>query len=76
VVERCFKRFKQFRAVATRFEKWAVNHRAMVVIASLVNLAWNGCRTGTGQHQPGTVVCAGLKLGRDRVDIPSDSSFA
>jgi len=39
-------------------------------------LAWNGCRTGTGQRQPRTVVCAGLKLGRDRVDIPSDSSFA
>jgi transposase len=29
-------RLKQFRAVATRFEKRAVNYRAMVVIASLL----------------------------------------
>jgi transposase len=36
VVERCFNRLKQFRAVATRFEKRAVNYRAMVVIASLL----------------------------------------
>jgi transposase len=36
VVERCFNRLKQFRAVATRYEKRAVNYRAMVVIASLL----------------------------------------
>jgi transposase len=36
VVERCFNRLKQFRAVATRFEKRAVNYQAMVVIASLL----------------------------------------
>jgi transposase len=36
VVERCFNRLKQYRAVATRFEKRAVNYRAMVVIASLL----------------------------------------
>jgi transposase len=36
VVERCFNRLKQFRAVATRFEKRAVNYRAMVVVASLL----------------------------------------
>jgi len=36
VVERCFNRLKQFRAVATRFEKRAVNYRAVVVIASLL----------------------------------------
>jgi transposase len=36
VVERCVNRLKQFRAVATRFEKRAVNYRAMVVIASLL----------------------------------------
>jgi transposase len=30
VVERCLNRLKQFRAVATRFEKRAVNYRAMV----------------------------------------------
>jgi hypothetical protein len=35
-IERCFNRLKQFRAVATRFEKRAVNYRAMVVIASLL----------------------------------------
>ena len=36
VVERCFNRLKQFRAVATRFDKRAVNYQAMVVIASLL----------------------------------------
>ena len=34
-VERLMHRRKQFRAVATRFEKRAVNDRAMVVLASL-----------------------------------------
>ena len=38
VVERCFNRLKQFRAVATRYDKRAVNYRAMVVVASL--LVW------------------------------------
>jgi transposase len=32
----CFSRLKQFRAGATRYEKRAVNYRAMVVIASLL----------------------------------------
>jgi transposase len=36
VVERCCNRLRQVRAVATRFEKRAVNYRAMVVIASLL----------------------------------------
>ena len=36
VVERCFNRLKQFRAVATRYDKRALNYRAMVVIASLL----------------------------------------
>jgi transposase len=36
LVERCFNRLKQFRAVATRYDKRAVNYRAMVVIASLL----------------------------------------
>jgi transposase len=36
VVERCVGRLKQFRAIATRYEKRAVNYRAMVVIASLL----------------------------------------
>jgi transposase len=36
VVGRCFNRLKQFRAVATRYDKRAVNYRAMVVIASLL----------------------------------------
>ncbi len=35
-VERCVNRLKQWRAVATRYEKRAVNYRAMVVIASLM----------------------------------------
>jgi transposase len=36
VVERCINRLKQWRGLATRYEKRAVNYRAMVVIASLV----------------------------------------
>jgi transposase len=36
VVERCVGRLKQWRGVATRYEKRAVNYRAMVVVASLV----------------------------------------
>ncbi|MER7046474.1 IS5 family transposase [Streptomyces jumonjinensis] len=36
VVERCFARLKQFRAVATRFDKLATRYRAGVVIASLI----------------------------------------
>lgn len=36
VVERCVNRLKQWRAVATRYDKRAANYRAMVVIASLM----------------------------------------
>ena len=36
VVERCVNRLKQWRAVATRYEKRAANYRAMVLIASLM----------------------------------------
>jgi transposase len=36
VVERCVNRLKQWRAVATRFEKRALNYRALVVIAALL----------------------------------------
>lgn len=36
VVERCFARLKQFRAIATRFDKLADPYRAGVVLASLI----------------------------------------
>jgi transposase len=36
VVERCNNRLKQWRGLATRFEKRAVNYRALVVLASIV----------------------------------------
>lgn len=36
VVERCINRLKQWRGLATRFEKRAVNYRAMVVIAAIL----------------------------------------
>ena len=36
MVERCVGRLKQWRGVATRYEKRAANYRAMVVIASLM----------------------------------------
>jgi transposase len=36
VVERCVNRLKQWRGIATRYEKRAVNYQAMLVIASLM----------------------------------------
>ena len=36
VVERCVNRLKQWRGIATRYEKRAVNYRAMAVIAALM----------------------------------------
>lgn len=41
VVERCVNRLKQWRGVATRYEKRVANYRAMVVIAALMTwLYW------------------------------------
>ncbi len=36
VVERCVNRLKQWRGIATRYEKRAENYRAMVLIAALM----------------------------------------
>lgn len=36
IVERCFNRLKQFRAVATRFDKLATRYRAGLELASLI----------------------------------------
>lgn len=36
VVERCFARLKQWRAIATRYEKTARNYRAGIVLASIL----------------------------------------
>ena len=36
VVERCINRLKQWRGLATRYEKRAANYRALVVIAALM----------------------------------------
>ena len=36
VVERCVNKLKQWRGIATRYEKRAVNYRAAVVIAALM----------------------------------------
>lgn len=36
VVERCINRLKQWRGLATRYDKRAVNYRAMVVLASII----------------------------------------
>ncbi|WP_420711004.1 transposase [Streptomyces sp. NRRL F-2580] len=36
LVERCFARLKQFRAIATRFDKLADRHRAEIVVAALI----------------------------------------
>jgi len=36
VVERCINRLKQWRGLATRYEKRATNYRAMVIVTSIV----------------------------------------
>ncbi len=36
VIERCVNKLKQWRGIATRYEKRAVNYRAMVVVAALM----------------------------------------
>jgi transposase len=36
VVERCINRLKQWRGLATRYEKRAANYRALVVLAAIV----------------------------------------
>lgn len=43
VVERCINRLKQWCGLATRYEKRAVNYRAMVVVASLVIWLESSC---------------------------------
>jgi len=35
VIERCINRLKQFRRVATRYDKHAVRYRAFVVLAAI-----------------------------------------
>ncbi|MGK7875342.1 MAG: transposase [Xenococcaceae cyanobacterium] len=35
-VERCFNRLKQYRCIATRYEKMAENYLAMLTIASII----------------------------------------
>jgi transposase len=41
-VERCINRLKQWRGLATRYEKRALNYRAMLVLAAIV-LWLEGC---------------------------------
>jgi transposase len=36
VVKRCVNQLKQWRGIATRYEKRAVTYRAMIIIAALV----------------------------------------
>ncbi|CAM5243755.1 hypothetical protein SCYAM73S_01016 [Streptomyces cyaneofuscatus] len=36
MVERCFNRLKQFRAIASRFDKLAARYKAGVHLASLI----------------------------------------
>ncbi|MBE3012905.1 transposase, partial [Microbispora sp. NEAU-D428] len=36
VVERCFNQLKQFRALATRYDKTATSYTAVVTIAALL----------------------------------------
>jgi transposase len=47
VVERCINRLKQWRGLATRYEKRALNYRAMVVLAASVLWLEAGVRDDT-----------------------------
>jgi transposase len=47
VVERCINRLKQWRGLATRYEKRVVNYRALVVIASIALWLSPGCLSQT-----------------------------
>lgn len=51
VVERCFNRLKQFRAVATRFDKLADRYQAGLRLASLI--LWLREPGSTGAQRPG-----------------------
>ncbi|MFD9162968.1 transposase [Streptomyces sp. NPDC059558] len=57
MVERCFARLKQFRAIATRFDKLADRYRAGVVLASLI--LW--LREPARDHSSDTAQAAGRK---------------
>jgi transposase len=35
VIERCFETFKQWRAIATRYDKLAVTHRGGIVLRAI-----------------------------------------
>ena len=37
VIERCFERFKQWRAIATRYDKLAITYRGGVVLRAITN---------------------------------------
>jgi transposase len=43
VVERCINRLKQWRGLATRYEKRALNYRALVVLAAIVMWLESSC---------------------------------
>lgn len=51
VVERCFNRLKQFRAVATRFDKLAARYQAGLLLASLI--LWLRESGPAGPQRPG-----------------------
>lgn len=51
VVERCFNRLKQFRAVATRFDKLAGRYQAGLRLASLI--LWLREPASAGAQRPG-----------------------
>jgi transposase len=59
VVERCINRLKQWRGLATRYEKRAANYRSMLVLASIFNWLsrdlldrpWHGVSCGADHHR-------------------------
>ncbi|MFS0695437.1 IS5 family transposase [Streptomyces nitrosporeus] len=50
VVERCFSRLKQFRAIATRFDKLATRYKAGVCLAALILWLRESTRVGSASQ--------------------------
>jgi transposase len=46
IVERCFNRFKQYPAIATRYDKTATSYQAMIDLATLLVWLWGQVLVG------------------------------
>lgn len=64
IVERCNNRLKQWRGLATRYGKRAVNYRAMLVLAARTRIDRPVVRTLIRQTDPSQSAASGVSTGR------------